>query len=144
MRFSCATPIKMKETSYLSFSPCLSQFAKRVYNENSSRWIDRFIDRWLFSVPDKAPSEASFRGTEYLTIDLSKGEPVLSTQESISLQFKTRQPNGLLFYSGKYFLYPPCGRWMTSFVDHNNFPLSDFILTLVAKLKKWNRVINRN
>ncbi|XP_025992854.2 neurexin-1 isoform X3 [Solenopsis invicta] len=50
---------------------------------------------------DKAPSEASFRGTEYLTIDLSKGEPVLSTQESISLQFKTRQANGLLFYSGE-------------------------------------------
>ncbi|KAL0121234.1 hypothetical protein PUN28_008721 [Cardiocondyla obscurior] len=50
---------------------------------------------------DKAPSEASFRGTEYLTIDLSKGEPVQSTQESISLQFKTRQPNGLLFYSGE-------------------------------------------
>ncbi|XP_076392463.1 neurexin 1 isoform X4 [Megachile rotundata] len=50
---------------------------------------------------DKAPSEASFKGTEYLTIDLSKGDPVLSTQESISLQFKTRQPNGLLFYSGE-------------------------------------------
>ncbi|KYM99155.1 Neurexin-3-alpha, partial [Cyphomyrmex costatus] len=48
---------------------------------------------------DKAPSEASFRGTEYLTIDLSKAEPVLSTQESISLQFKTRAANGLLFYS---------------------------------------------
>lgn len=30
---------------------------------------------------------------------------MLSTQEFISLQFKTRQPNGLLFYSGKYFLY---------------------------------------
>ncbi|XP_076392462.1 neurexin 1 isoform X3 [Megachile rotundata] len=54
---------------------------------------------------DKAPSEASFKGTEYLTIDLSKGDPVLSTQESISLQFKTRQPNGLLFYSGNL-----CGR----------------------------------
>ncbi|XP_018399279.1 PREDICTED: neurexin-1 [Cyphomyrmex costatus] len=50
---------------------------------------------------DKAPSEASFRGTEYLTIDLSKAEPVLSTQESISLQFKTRAANGLLFYSGE-------------------------------------------
>ncbi|XP_017793774.1 PREDICTED: neurexin-1a-like [Habropoda laboriosa] len=50
---------------------------------------------------NKAPSEASFRGTEYLTIDLSKGDPVLSTQEFISLQFKTRQPNGLLFYSGE-------------------------------------------
>ncbi|XP_048506164.1 neurexin-3 isoform X4 [Athalia rosae] len=50
---------------------------------------------------NKAPSEATFRGTEYLTIDLSKTEPVLSTQESISLFFKTRQPNGLLFYSGE-------------------------------------------
>lgn len=54
------------------------------------------------SFSDKAPSEASFRGTEYLTIDLSKGDPVFSTQESISLQFKTRQSNGLLFYSGEY------------------------------------------
>ncbi|XP_043272551.1 neurexin-3 isoform X2 [Venturia canescens] len=50
---------------------------------------------------NKAPSEASFKGTEYLGVDLSKGEPVLSTQESISLQFKTRQHNGLLFYSGE-------------------------------------------
>ncbi|KYN22140.1 Neurexin-3-alpha, partial [Trachymyrmex cornetzi] len=53
---------------------------------------------------DKAPSEASFRGTEYLTIDLSKGEPVLSTQESISLQFKTRAANGLLFYSDPFLI----------------------------------------
>ncbi|KOX77302.1 hypothetical protein WN51_10908 [Melipona quadrifasciata] len=52
-----------------------------------------------FKLHHKAPSEASFRGTEYLTIDLSKADPILSTQESISLQFKTRQPNGLLFYS---------------------------------------------
>ncbi|XP_024942008.1 neurexin-1 isoform X3 [Cephus cinctus] len=57
-------------------------------------------DYWAWDY-NKAPSEASFRGTEYLTIDLSKGDPILSTQESISLQFKTRQPNGLLFYSGE-------------------------------------------
>ncbi|KAG5323924.1 NRX3A protein, partial [Acromyrmex heyeri] len=57
-------------------------------------------DYWAWDY-NKAPSEASFRGTEYLTIDLSKGEPVLSTQESISLQFKTRAANGLLFYSGE-------------------------------------------
>ncbi|XP_043461803.1 neurexin-3b isoform X3 [Leptopilina heterotoma] len=57
-------------------------------------------DYWQWDY-NKAPSEASFRGTEYLTIDLSKGDPVLSTQESISLQFKTRQPIGLLFYSGE-------------------------------------------
>ncbi|XP_076378751.1 neurexin 1 isoform X3 [Megalopta genalis] len=49
----------------------------------------------------KAPSEASFKGTEYITIDLTKGEQIPSTQESISLQFKTRRPNGLLFFSGK-------------------------------------------
>lgn len=60
-----------------------------------------FLNFGIYFVADKAPSEASFKGTEYLTIDLSKGEPVLSTQESISLQFKTRQPKGLLFYSGK-------------------------------------------
>ncbi|XP_071876992.1 neurexin 1 isoform X3 [Bombus fervidus] len=55
-------------------------------------------DYWAWEY-NKAPSEASFRGTEYLTINLSKGDPILSTLESISLQFKTRQPNGLLFYS---------------------------------------------
>ncbi|XP_076637715.1 neurexin 1 isoform X2 [Colletes latitarsis] len=58
---------------------------------------------------DKASSEASFRGTEYLTIDLSKGTPILSTQESVMLQFKTRQPNGLLFYSGKGSKFNPSG-----------------------------------
>ncbi|KAK0073236.1 hypothetical protein PV325_010047, partial [Microctonus aethiopoides] len=50
---------------------------------------------------NKVPSEASFKGTEYLKIDLSKGGPILSMEESISLQFKTRQHNGLLFYSGE-------------------------------------------
>ncbi|XP_023315874.1 neurexin-1 isoform X2 [Trichogramma pretiosum] len=54
----------------------------------------------MYCEKDKASSEASFRGTEYLTIDLSKGKPVLSSQEGIFLQFKTKQPNGLLFYSG--------------------------------------------
>ncbi|XP_076289211.1 neurexin 1 isoform X2 [Lasioglossum baleicum] len=49
----------------------------------------------------KAPSEASFRGLEYITINFTKGERIQSTQESIGLQFRTRQPNGLLFYSGK-------------------------------------------
>ena len=52
---------------------------------------------------DKAPSEATFRGSEYLSYDLSRtgGEPIVSAQDSISLNFKTRQPNGLLFYTGK-------------------------------------------
>ncbi|ENN80072.1 hypothetical protein YQE_03548, partial [Dendroctonus ponderosae] len=54
------------------------------------------------SVADKAPSEAVFRGTEFLSYDLSQtgGEPIVSAQDTITLYFKTRQPNGLLFYTG--------------------------------------------
>lgn len=54
-------------------------------------------------VADKAPSEATFRGAEFLSYDLTQtgGEPIVSTQDAISLYFKTRQPNGLLFYTGK-------------------------------------------
>ncbi|OWR44807.1 hypothetical protein KGM_214753 [Danaus plexippus plexippus] len=51
---------------------------------------------------NKAPSEATFRGAEFLSYDLTQtgGEPIVSTQDTISLYFKTRQPNGLLFYTG--------------------------------------------
>lgn len=51
---------------------------------------------------DKAPSEATFRGTEFLSYDLGQtgGEPIVSAQDAISLYFRTRQPNGLLFYTG--------------------------------------------
>uniref|UniRef100_A0A6P7GSL8 Neurexin-3-like n=2 Tax=Diabrotica virgifera virgifera TaxID=50390 RepID=A0A6P7GSL8_DIAVI len=50
----------------------------------------------------KAPSEAVFRGTEFLSYDLSQtgGEPIVSAQDSVIFYFKTRQPNGLLFYTG--------------------------------------------
>lgn len=43
-----------------------------------------------------------FRGTEFLSYDLSQtgGEPIVSAQDSVSFYFKTRQPNGLLFYTG--------------------------------------------
>lgn len=53
-------------------------------------------------VSDKAPSEATFRGAEFLSYDLTQtgGEPFVGTQDAISLYFKTRQPNGLLFYTG--------------------------------------------
>ncbi|XP_023310853.1 neurexin-1-like [Anoplophora glabripennis] len=52
---------------------------------------------------DKAPSEAVFRGTEFLSYDLSQtgGEPIVSAQDSVTFYFKTRQPNGLLFYTGE-------------------------------------------
>lgn len=56
----------------------------------------------IFFVSDKAPSEATFRGTEFLSYDLTQtgGEPIVSTQDAISIYFKTRQSNGLLFYTG--------------------------------------------
>lgn len=54
---------------------------------------------------DKAPSEATFRGTEFLSYDLGQtgGEPIVSAQDAISLYFRTRQPNGLLFFTGNFF-----------------------------------------
>ncbi|GBP40763.1 Neurexin-3 [Eumeta japonica] len=56
----------------------------------------------FFTFGNKAPSEATFRGAEFLSYDLTQtgGEPIVSAQDAISLYFKTRQPNGLLFYTG--------------------------------------------
>ncbi|XP_049784610.1 neurexin-1 isoform X4 [Schistocerca cancellata] len=56
----------------------------------------------IFCEKDKAPAEATFRGAEFLSYDLSRtgGEPIVSNQDAISLVFKTRQPSGLLFYTG--------------------------------------------
>jgi len=64
---------------------------------------NNFSKMFFFCFSEKAPSEASFRGSEYLTYDLNQtgGEPIVSTQDAISLHFKTRFPNGLLFYTGK-------------------------------------------
>ncbi|KAJ9589946.1 hypothetical protein L9F63_016930, partial [Diploptera punctata] len=71
----------------------------------------------------KAPSEATFRGSEYLSYDLSRtgGEPIVSTQDSISLNFKTRQPSGLLFYTGDG-------------LDYLNLALKDGGVTLTMNL----------
>lgn len=62
-------------------------------------------------VADKAPSEAVFRGTEFLSYDLrhTGGEPIVSAQDSVTFYFKTRQPNGLLFYTGELHLK---GQWI--------------------------------
>uniref|UniRef100_A0A6P4F4M0 Neurexin-3 n=1 Tax=Drosophila rhopaloa TaxID=1041015 RepID=A0A6P4F4M0_DRORH len=51
---------------------------------------------------EKAPSEATFRGTQFLSYDLGQtgAEPIVSAQDAISFYFRTRQPNGLLFYTG--------------------------------------------
>ena len=46
--------------------------------------------------------EATFHGSEYLTYSLSgRGDPIVSRNDKVFLRFKTRQPNGLLFYTGK-------------------------------------------
>ena len=57
----------------------------------------------LYSFVDNPPLEATFRGTEYVTYDLTQKslEPILSINDQISLYFKTRKSSGLLFYTGK-------------------------------------------
>lgn len=51
-----------------------------------------------------APLEATFKGDEYLSYDLVQlgGQPILSTQDEISLHFKTTRPDGLLFHTGEF------------------------------------------
>lgn len=51
---------------------------------------------------DDHPAEATFRGGEYIAYDLQQRgvEPILSTNDEISLYFKTRKSSGLLFYTG--------------------------------------------
>ncbi|XP_037079238.1 neurexin-1a-like [Pollicipes pollicipes] len=58
--------------------------------------------RGAFCEKEKPPSEATFRGNEYMTYDLTKtgGEAIASTSDNLSMFFKTREPNGLLFYTG--------------------------------------------
>jgi leucine-rich repeat transmembrane neuronal protein 1/2 len=52
---------------------------------------------------DDPPLEATLRGNEYMTynLQLRGAEPILSTNDEISLYFKTRKSSGLLFYTGK-------------------------------------------
>lgn len=50
----------------------------------------------------KQPPEATLRGHEYFYFDMTQsgGEPIVSSADEVSLYFKTRQPNGVLFYTG--------------------------------------------
>lgn len=78
----------------------------RISSEKISYNTPTMNDKFrIFLVTDKAPSEATFRGTEFLSYDLGQtgGEPIVSAQDAISLYFRTRQPNGLLFYTGECF-----------------------------------------
>ncbi|XP_035209808.1 neurexin-1-like [Stegodyphus dumicola] len=53
----------------------------------------------LFS--ERPPSEATFTGEEYLHFDVrgSGGEPLVSWSDKVSLQFRSRQSAGLLFFT---------------------------------------------
>ncbi|XP_076443088.1 neurexin 1-like isoform X2 [Babylonia areolata] len=50
---------------------------------------------------EKVPSDATFFGAQYLSYNLSsRGEVLNSNQDQVSLHFRTKQPDGLLFYTG--------------------------------------------
>uniref|UniRef100_A0A2C9K886 Uncharacterized protein n=1 Tax=Biomphalaria glabrata TaxID=6526 RepID=A0A2C9K886_BIOGL len=49
----------------------------------------------------KVPSDATFLGTQYFSYNLSsKGDGLVSNQDMIMLDFRTKQPSSLLFYTG--------------------------------------------
>ena len=50
------------------------------------------------------PPQAMFRGREGLKYELATmgGEPILTSQDKISLFFKTRKSSALLYYNGKH------------------------------------------
>ncbi|KAI5706940.1 hypothetical protein M8J75_012726 [Diaphorina citri] len=53
---------------------------------------------------NKAPSEATFRGLEFLVYDQTRigGEPIISSQDTISLYFRTKHSTGLILHAGMY------------------------------------------
>jgi hypothetical protein len=45
--------------------------------------------------------EAMFQGTQFLTYDLTRrGDSFFSSNDELSMHFKTTEMNGLLFYTG--------------------------------------------
>lgn len=60
----------------------------------------------FFLYSEKPPVEATFAGSEYLTYDLSsRGDSFISSTDQLTMYFKTRQANGLLFYTGKSVIF---------------------------------------
>lgn len=52
-------------------------------------------------LPEKPIVEATFTGVEYLTYDLSgRGDSFVSSKDKLTMYFKTRHADGLLFYTG--------------------------------------------
>lgn len=57
---------------------------------------------WVFYISEKVQLEATFSGAEYLSYDFTgRGDPIVSDEDEVSLHFKTRLSNSLLFYTGK-------------------------------------------
>lgn len=79
---------------------------KRVNNLELKKFAQNYepkiLNRNSLLRAEKAPSEATFRGQQFLSYDLGQtsAEPIVSAQDAITLYFRTRQPNGLLFYTG--------------------------------------------
>ncbi|XP_050406301.1 neurexin-3 isoform X2 [Patella vulgata] len=50
---------------------------------------------------EKIPSDATFLGAQYFSYDLSsRGDPIISNNDQLTLDFRTKQSNGLLFFTG--------------------------------------------
>ncbi|KAL4239021.1 Neurexin-2 [Mactra antiquata] len=53
------------------------------------------------TIGKRKPLEAMFQGAQFMTYDLTKrGEPIYSSNDQLSMYFKTTQSSGLLFFTG--------------------------------------------
>ena len=63
------------------------------------------FDLVSFLPAEKVPSDATFFGAQYLSYNLSsRGNVLDSNQDEVSLDFRTKQADGLLFYTGRLLL----------------------------------------
>ncbi|XP_067682448.1 neurexin 1-like isoform X3 [Haliotis asinina] len=50
---------------------------------------------------EKIPSDATFLGAQYFSYELvSRGDPIVSNSDELQLDFRTKQVNGILFFTG--------------------------------------------
>ena len=89
---------------YVGLSKYFIQKIPREQVTSTRMQYQHNIYSFFASFSAEAPIEVTFSGGEYITYDLrQKGfEPILSTNDEISLHFKTRKSNGLLFYTGEF------------------------------------------
>ncbi|KAL8601328.1 hypothetical protein ACOMHN_054622 [Nucella lapillus] len=83
---------------------------------------------------EKVPSDATFFGAQYLSYNLSsRGEVLNSNQDQVSLHFRTKQPDGLLFYTGNR-------------KDYLNLAIKNGVLVLTINLGSgsYEKVVPKN